>query len=85
MSTMNDIEVVLTALQTKQSKYKYNFITEWEFNQKVKQVFKRYRIIKFHTEVIEHKRFKIQDSTKIGSLNSMLMFLVKELEEVDST
>ena len=85
MSTLEEIKSVLTALQIKQSKYKYDFITKLVFNQKIKQVFNRYEVIKYHTEVIESTRYKIQDSAKRGTLNNCLLYLVDELKGVDST
>lgn len=85
MSTLEEIKSVLTALQNKQSKYKYDFITKLVFNQKIKQVFNRYEIVKYHTEVIDSKRYQIQDEAKRGALNDCLLYLVDELKGVDST
>ena len=87
-SLMDSIESLLIALQVKQSKYKYDFIIEISFNQKVKSNFRKYSIIKFHTEVIDGKRYKIRDSQKAGKLVEILNYLTQELESfkaVDST
>lgn len=77
---LDDIETILQAVQIKQSKYKYDFIMETKFNQKTNCLFRVYSVIKFHTEVIEHKRYKIVDVTKTGKLAEILNWLAEELE-----
>lgn len=87
-SLMSNIEDLLVAIQIKQSAYKYDFISEISFNQKTKSNFRKYSIVKYHTEVIDGKRYKIKDSAKRGKLVEILNYLVDELNNykaVDSS
>lgn len=77
---INEIDDLLVAVQIKQSKYKYDFISETKFNQYTKRVGKYYSIVKYHTEVIDNKRVKIKDEAKRGNLISILTYLNQELK-----
>lgn len=87
---MSNIEDLLLGIQVKQSKYKYDFISEWYFNQKRKCVTRRYSIVKYHTEILDNKKYKIRDEAKRGKLVEILNYLMQELDKyrekaVDST
>ena len=89
-SLMSNIEDVLLAIQISQSKYKYDFISEWYFNQKTKSLSRRYSIVKYHIEIIDNQRARIKDEAKRGKLVEILNYLVQELDryrkkEVDSS
>lgn len=93
MSLLDDIEDLLINIQVKQSKYKYDLITERVFNQKTKEVWKKHTIIKYHKEDIEDsytgevKRRRIQDTKVSGVLTTLIQWLLEEIHElgVDSS
>lgn len=93
MGLLDDLDTIILAVHTKQKKYKYNFITESVYSDKNKTMFRTYAIVKWHTEVIDHKRYKIQDSLKRGKILELIEYLRKDLDfynrtskrEVDST
>lgn len=93
MGLLDDLDNILLAIHLKQNKYKYDFITEYGFNNKLKCMMRSYSILKYHIEVIEHKRYKIRDTAKRGKLIEIIEYLRKDLDfynrtskkEVDST
>lgn len=92
MGLLDDLDNILLAIHLKQKEYKYNFITEYVFSDKQKCMMRRYSILKYHTECIDHKRYKIQDSLKRGKLIEIIDYLRKDLDfynrtkkEVDSS
>lgn len=92
MGLLDDLDNILLAVHSKQKKYKYNFITEQVYSDKNKIMFRTYAIVKWHTECIDHKRYKIQDSQKRGKLIEIIDYLRKDLnfynrtkKEVDSS
>lgn len=88
MGIIKDIEDVLLALQVKQSKYKYDFITESIYNQKTKTISKKYSLVKYHKEDIydsitgQVKRLRIEDRKLKGGTIALLDFLVDELSYI---
>lgn len=88
MGIIKDIEDVLLALQVKQSKYKYDFITESIYNQKTKTIGKKYSLVKYHKEDIydsitgQVKRLRIEDRKLKGGTIALLDFLVDELSYI---
>lgn len=93
MGLLDDLDNVLLAVHTIQNKYRYDFITEYVFNDKQKCMYRRYSVIMYHIEIIDHNRCKIQDSSKRGKLIEIINYLTKELDfykrtskkEVDSS
>ncbi len=90
-SLLKDIEEILIALQVKQSKYKYTFITELKFNQKTKINFRSFSLIKYHKElrydetIGKRKRVNVRDEAVRGNLASILNYLVNDLKGIDTT
>lgn len=90
-SLLKDIQDILIAIQVKQSKYKYTFITEIKFNQKTKNIFMCFSLVKYHKELRydeftkKRKRVNIKDDSVRGNLASILSYLVDELKGFDTT
>ena len=78
MGLLDDLDNILLAIHLKQDDYKYDFITEYGFNNKQKCMMRCYSILKYHTEVIDHKRYKIRDTAKRGKLLEIINYLNEE-------
>ena len=76
---MSDVKDILIAVQSEQSKYRYDFCCEMIYEQKQKYLKNRYSVVKYHKEIENGKRIRIKDDAVTSNkLLDVLNYLLQE-------